>query len=193
MPDDLPKFYWDSCVFISYINAMAERLPHIDWFLDNSGKVHQIVTSTLSVAEVAFAEIEKRGAALSDDVVNRIDALWLSDDSPVRLAEPHLDIMLDARDLARRARAAGWSVRGADAIHMATAKRLGAAEIHTYSTDWPRNQELLGIPIHPPICPTPMLPFPSDSALADPHWISVEKWPALWPPWREVSSGLGGG
>ena len=40
---------------------MADRVPHIDWFLAYSGQLHQIVTSTLSVAEVGFAEIESQG------------------------------------------------------------------------------------------------------------------------------------
>ena len=52
-------------MFISYINEIRDRLPHIDWFLENSGKAHQIVTSTPSVAEVAFAEIEKRGGIIA--------------------------------------------------------------------------------------------------------------------------------
>jgi hypothetical protein len=98
-------------VFISYINELVDRLPDIDWFLEKSGKDHQLVTSTLSVAEVAFAEMEKRGGALSATVEDRIDSLWLSDDSPVRLAEPHLDIMFNARSLARQAVASGWSMR----------------------------------------------------------------------------------
>lgn len=162
MPDDPPKIYWDACVFLSYINQVVDRLPHIDWYLKNSGKVHQIVTTTLSVAEVAFAEIEKNDGVLSNEIADKIDALWLSDDSPVRLSEPHLEIMLDARNIARKAieNRITTKVKGADVVHMATAMRLEVKEIHTYEPRWISYSAILGgIPIGPPICTEPELAF----------------------------------
>jgi predicted nucleic acid-binding protein len=154
MPGDPPRIYWDACVFLSYINKTPDRLPHIKWYLDRSGKDFQIVTSILSVAEVIFAEREKQQGTLDADIAAKIDALWLSDDTPVRLSEVYLDLVLEARDLSRAAlvqKPQGWTIKPSDAIHMATAKRLSVTEIHTYSKDWPRNAALLGIKIGEPV------------------------------------------
>ncbi len=54
------RVYWDACVFLSYINGEQERLPVIDALLEESrsGKI-EIITSTVSLAEVAFAEEER--------------------------------------------------------------------------------------------------------------------------------------
>jgi predicted nucleic acid-binding protein len=159
MPGDPPKIYWDSCVFLSWINKTADRLHNIDALLDRSGRDFQLVTSNLSVAEVAFAEMEKAGGALSDETMAKIDSLWLAQDSPVRLAEIHLGLCLDARDLARGFIPHGLGLKGADAIHLATAKWLGVKEIHTYDTKWPRYAPMLGIPIREPLPTTLPLPL----------------------------------
>jgi predicted nucleic acid-binding protein len=154
MAGDPPRIYWDACVFLSYINKIPDRLPHIQWHLDRSGKDFQIVTSILSVAEVIYAEAEKKQGALDPEIAAKIDAFWLSGDSPVRLSEVYLDLVLEARDLSRQALAqkpVGWTIKASDAIHMATAKRLSVTAIHTYSKDWPRNAPLLGIKIGEPV------------------------------------------
>lgn len=157
MAGDLPKIYWDADVFLSYVNELPERLAHIEWHLERSGSEFQLVTSTLSIAEVTFAEMDKSNNRVSAETLERIDSLWLADDSPVILAEVYTDIVIAARDLARSVIPLGWTMKGADAIHMATAKQLGVAEIHTYSTDWPRNAATLGIKITQPIAQTPKL------------------------------------
>jgi hypothetical protein len=148
----------------------VDLLPHIDWYLKRSGTEHQIITSAFTVAEVAFAELEKRDGVLDDSVMERIDALWIADDSPVELVELYAAVVFEARDLARRAIAEGWgTIKGGDAVHLATAANMKAAEIHTYSRDWPGKSPLVGgIPIGPPIADTPefeFLPPPAIDAL----------------------------
>ena len=59
MLSDLKKVYWDSCVPLSYINGTADRIPHIEGLLQQSGKDLQIITSVFTVTEVAFAKEEQ--------------------------------------------------------------------------------------------------------------------------------------
>jgi predicted nucleic acid-binding protein len=157
--EPLKEFYWDSCVFISYINGIPERLADIEWFLAESGKEHQLVTSVFTIAEVSFAELEKTGGRLDEDVLKRIDALWIADDSPVKLIDIYPQIVFGARDLARRSIEAGLgTIKGGDAVHLATAIHRRVAEIHSYSRDWPSKASVVGLPIHPPVGRTPRLP-----------------------------------
>ena len=70
--------YWDACVFISAINANADRLPIINSLLDDcdAGNL-KIFTSYLSITEVALAESEKEDSTLDDSVEEKINKLWL--------------------------------------------------------------------------------------------------------------------
>ncbi len=49
--------YWDSCVFLSYIEGHAERLPMLDAMLAeaNAGRI-EIRTSVVTLTEVAFVK-----------------------------------------------------------------------------------------------------------------------------------------
>ena len=52
-----PRVYWDANVMLSYLNAVPERLPVIEELLRQSrAAAIEIVTSALSIAEVAFAQ-----------------------------------------------------------------------------------------------------------------------------------------
>lgn len=179
MAGDPRRIYWDSCVFLSWINGIPDRLPHIDWFLDRSGTEHQIITSTFTIAEVAFAELEKTQGALDDEILRRIDALWLAEDSPVKLADVHPAIALEARELARQCIAQQLgTMKGGDAVHLATAKHYGCSEIHTYSKDWPGKARLVGgIPIGPPLATDPEFAFPPHGTVQ--VWAACDAYPAL--------------
>jgi hypothetical protein len=63
-------------------------------------------------------------------VERKIDALW-NDDSVINLIELHDGIALHARELMRRALTQNWSLKPADAIHLASAQWLRVTEIHT--------------------------------------------------------------
>lgn len=69
--------YWDSCVFLHYIDGTPEWLPILDALLDEASATDEliIVTSTVSISEVAFAQVERPRQALDPAVESNIDAL----------------------------------------------------------------------------------------------------------------------
>ncbi len=133
MANEARRIYWDACVFLSYINGIAGRVEVIDeLFAQARAGQLELLTSSLSHAEVAFAEMEKRQGALDPGVEDAIDALW-SPGSPVKTVEFYDLIGLDARALVRQGIAQGWgSLKAPDAMHLATARRMDVSEMHTY-------------------------------------------------------------
>jgi hypothetical protein len=77
MPDKPPRIYWDSCVFLSYINGHPDRVPTITQMLDDArSAVHEIVTSAVSQVEVAFGQHEQDSKQLDAQTEAKINALW---------------------------------------------------------------------------------------------------------------------
>lgn len=66
MPDEPTMIYWDACVFLHYIEGTPKWMPILDSLIDDANKTGAIgiVTSTLSIVEVAFAKEEKSRKAL---------------------------------------------------------------------------------------------------------------------------------
>lgn len=145
------RYYWDACIFLSYLNGVRNRVPVIEDFLSRSrrGEI-AIVTSTLSLVEVAFGAVEKDTGKLDGDTERKIDKLW-ADRKAIKLVEVHQLLYRDARELIRFAVSNNWSLKPADAIHLATAKRVGAYEINTFEkTAWNKYETKLGIRICAP-------------------------------------------
>ena len=150
MPE--PKFlYWDTAVFLSYLNEHPERISTLQATLDNVSKDKQklIVTSTISKVEVAWVAHEKLNRILNPDEESRIDALW-NDSSVVDFVEFHDDIAIIARDIMRTGMIKGWKLRTNDAIHLASAQWAQCYEINTYDDKWEKYKELVGIEIKEP-------------------------------------------
>lgn len=146
------RYYWDSCVFLSYINGVPDRLPTIDVLLAESAnpdEEREIVTSTYTITEVAFALHEKAQAALDSAAEDKIDSLW-TDRYAVKLIDFHEGIARDARTLIRGTVESGLSLKPGDAVQLASARALRVAEFHTYSKDLPRFASLTGLPIMEP-------------------------------------------
>lgn len=112
MPD-LPFVYWDSCVFLSYINGIADRIANIDRLLSKSGKEFQIITSAVTIVEVAFAKVEQDQKALDEDTEEKIKGLW-EPPSPIQLIEFYPLLGYEAKGLMRRSITLGWSLKPMD-------------------------------------------------------------------------------
>lgn len=162
MPEEPRYLYWDSSCFTSLINGDPDRLPVLAGVMaevaESKGKL-RIITSTISVAEVAFSVQERHGRQLDQAIEDQIDGLW-RDESVVRLVEFHELIAREARALIRGGVPQGWTgLRAADAIHLATAKFLRAVECHTYERRvWPRYADVIGCPVIEPRARRPFLP-----------------------------------
>jgi predicted nucleic acid-binding protein len=150
MPEPVPVLYWDADVFLSYIEDHPVRAPVVQSLLADarSGTV-EIVTSALTIAEVAYASAERLAGVLSPDLEQKIDALW-EQGGPARVVEVYPLIAARARNLIRLGIPQGWSLKPADAIHLATAQQLQVTEIHVYDGQWARYADEIGIPISEP-------------------------------------------
>lgn len=144
--------YWDSCVFLSYINGEAERLYILDAFLDGIKKSNgkqKIVTSALSITEVSFAASERNKRTLSSDIEQKLNIFW-NDSSVFHIIEVHEEIALSARTLMRQGLIDERSIKPPDAIHLASAQWLRVSEIHTYDDKWKYFEQKVGCRIIEP-------------------------------------------
>lgn len=150
--------YWDTDVFLSYLNEHPDRISTLQSILDNISKDKQslIVTSTISKVEVAWVAHEKLNRVLNPSEESRIDALW-NDSSVIDFVEFHDDIAIIARDLMRNGMIKGWKLRTNDAIHLASAQWVQCCEINTYDDKWTKYSEIVGIDIKEPSVIQPSL------------------------------------
>ncbi|MCU1487938.1 MAG: OppA [Actinomycetia bacterium] len=131
MPEAPDRVYWDSCVFVAYIGGEPDRARNVADLLEDAAERRiEIITSTATIVEVAYATSEKAGG-LDPLIEDNINALW-GDSSPVSLVEFHDALAVKARDLIRYSLSEGWSLKPYDAIHLATAQHHGAKALHTY-------------------------------------------------------------
>jgi len=82
------RIYWDANVLISYITGTPTRIGVLNALLRSASVDNdiEIVTSTLSITEVAFSEDERRVHRLRPNVEAQIDQLW-DDRSAIKLVE----------------------------------------------------------------------------------------------------------
>ena len=164
MPDKPRLLYWDSCVFLSYVNEIPNRITVLEPLLADSANRNgsvRIYTSAISQVETSFAATEQHQRSLDAETERRIDSLW-ADTNAVVSVEYHDSIGRDARQLMRDGIPQGWSLKPLDAIHLATAKWLVSvgipiAEFHTYDTQLFRYSTAIGLPILEPYTPQPQL------------------------------------
>ena len=146
------RIYWDSCVWLHYINDTPEYKDVLAVLLRDSamrsGNSH-LITSLISQTEVAFGAAEQNNQTLDADVEQKIDSLW-KDRRAVIVVEYYPALALEARDLIRMSIENGSRLRPYDAIHLATAQRLEANEFHTYDEKLLRFTGDLGFPITKP-------------------------------------------
>lgn len=144
------RIYWDANCFLSYVNGIEGRLPVLDALLSLAERREILVlTSVISLTEVAYAAYEKEQGQLDGAVEAAIEGLF-EDRSVVALVEYHEFVAREARGLMRAAIAQGWSLRPVDAIHLASAKVSEASKVHTYDHRLFKFNILLDIPVEPP-------------------------------------------
>lgn len=157
MPDIPRMIYWDSSVFLHYMEGTSKWMSILDALIDEASKTGNlvIVTSTLSIVEVAYAKSEKSGRALDPAVVAGMDALW-GDRSAVQLVEFDQVIARDARSLLRRSVETRRKLTPPDAIHLATAAIMKVSECQTTDEQMKKWNDL-GFPVQDPWTPFPKL------------------------------------
>jgi predicted nucleic acid-binding protein len=137
---------------------MPPRIATLDALVEEARqKEILLVTSMISVAEVAFAENERPPGALDPAKLALLDAMW-DDREIIQLVEFHRAIAEAAREIMREGVHAGRTgIRSNDAIHLATAKDQGVEAFHTNDArllEWNN----VYFPVKPPIALRPMLP-----------------------------------
>lgn len=159
MPRSTNKVYWDACLFIDLVNETPTRFDILEALFDELAKPNPTtvgVTSTLTIAEVAFASTERENGIINDDVLKRIDGFW-SPSSPIELVELYSRIAIDARALIRDAVGMGLSLKAHDAIHFATAQRRGVSRFLTFDKKLLHFSATFGFAVQEPRSDT--LPF----------------------------------
>ncbi len=159
MPAELRRLYFDANVFLAYVGDEEGRADTVQALLDEARRTEiVIVTSVLSITEVAYGAHE-RDQGLTEAGEEAIEQLW-TPASPVTLADVSHAVARNARTLIRVARAQGLSgLRGADAVHLATARLLSCEVIFTYEAEARRSrwQQITGIRVSEPVTNTPRL------------------------------------
>jgi predicted nucleic acid-binding protein len=153
MPNNAITFYWDSCIFLSHINGMPDRIQTINSVISevNSNSSSIILTSSESIVEVAHAVSEKTQKQLDPNVEQKIDAMW-DDTNVVKMIDNGPHIAKLARSLIRDAIPNDWVLKSKDAIHLASAMWYDrnvakVDEIHTYDKKLFKYQTIIGIHI----------------------------------------------
>ena len=156
------RIYWDSDVFLSYINNHPARVSTIEAILDSvlNNPNSIIVTSTISRVEVCWAAVEKLNRTLLQDEVERIDAL-LGNQSVVELVDFNDEIALIAREYMRKGMENGGKrLRTNDAIHLASSIWVQSIEFNTYNlSDYRYFEPFVNFPIREPITDQPKFAF----------------------------------
>jgi predicted nucleic acid-binding protein len=160
MPGKARRVYWDANLYLSYLNGDSDRLPTLDALVKalRTTDDMEVVTSTLSITEVAFGQEEQGTATLDQTILEQIDFLW-KDTSIVKLVDVSPMIAYDARGLMRDAITRKWSLKPPDAIHFATARLLRVSEFLTYEDRLYKYEPLVGFPVREPYVTQPMLPL----------------------------------
>lgn len=132
--EEPPLVYWDACIFIDYIEGPPAGHPILlmrDALLAKPQRV-RVVTSVLSIAEVAFGKEEKDGLELDEAVESKINELW-EPTSPIELIDAYAELCHQARQFNRQLLAMNRRrLKGADSLHLASALSMkDVKEFHT--------------------------------------------------------------
>lgn len=151
--------YCDSCVFLSYFKAEAGRVQTIEQLLEEvqNNPNRKLLTSVISITEVSHVAEEKDRKKLRADFEKELDSFW-ADSTVLDFIEFHEPMARKARELIRRAISLGYSLKPADAIHLASAKYAGVSEFFTYDDKLFKFSNSIDFDIREPYVSQPRLP-----------------------------------
>lgn len=159
MPAKSRRVYFDACVILAYVGNEEGRADVVQALLDEARRGDlEILTSVVSIAEVAFGAHE-RDAGLTPDGEAAIDEMW-TPKSPITLVDISEALARGARSIIRDARAnQAGGVRSVDALHLASARLHACDAVFTYEDAGQRGrwQQLCGIEVTEPVTNTPQL------------------------------------
>lgn len=156
-------FYWDSNIFLAYLNGEPGRLNTVTsiWREISKGNNRKVFASVESIVEVAKAASEKDAVTLDPGTLVKIDSLW--SDPNILMVEAPEHVMRKARRLIRDAISNSWTLTPKDAIHIATAMWIdqntaySVVEFHTYDKKLSKFAPLAGLTICEPHIAQPSL------------------------------------
>lgn len=144
------SIYWDSCVFLSFIEETDGRAKNLRAVMEEAiNREVELYASTISMTEVAFVTAERSGG-LDADTEEKIDRLW-HPSSPIRMMEFTQLVAKEARQLLRKNLELDIGLKPMDAIHIATALRAKVDELHTYDENLKKWSEPAGLRIVEPM------------------------------------------
>ena len=159
MPDLPIYIYWDANCFLHYINDTPEYINTLQGILsevEQSEGKRKIVTSILSLVEVAHSGQELIDRTLDESALNNIDKLFY-DSSVVLLVEFTPFIAKQARGIMRIGLEESLKRDPRDCIHLATATYMKVCEAHTYDKALWAYSDHLGINVCEPRAQNPRL------------------------------------
>lgn len=157
MPNNGDGFYWDSCVFLAYLNGENDRDKTIlNSYNEIVGRKQKIYTSTIAIVEAAHKKEEKLNKRLDPEAIEALEKFWNSES--LVIVELNPIIARNARDMIRTGLPDGLVLKPKDAVHITTANFLNTylnnviLEFHTYDHPLEKYSSLLKIPIKEPYC-----------------------------------------
>ncbi|WP_322792908.1 type II toxin-antitoxin system VapC family toxin [Bellilinea sp.] len=112
------SLYWDSCVFLRYINNESESSIIEELMRRAESNQINIFTSTITIAEVTHAAQERNQSALNSDVESVLQNLF---GPPIKLVDYSITIGYETRNFIRTAMTHSKKIKPIDGIHLTTA------------------------------------------------------------------------
>lgn len=124
------RVYWDSCAWLGLINAEEDKVDGCQYFMQEAIRKNiEILVSTVTLAEVFKTRCSEPYRMLSEEKDITFEDFF--DQDFIVKASVDEDIAKRARGLLRY-----YSIHGLkkpmDAIHLATALKFNASEMHTF-------------------------------------------------------------
>lgn len=131
-----PKLYWDSCIFLKYLNNEPGSDTIETLLSDAEAAKITIFTSTITIAEVTHACHERNQSILDPATDSLLQNLF----THIKFAEYSVTIGYETRDFIRKMIKQSIKIKPKDGIHLATASWIDRQitrldEINTYDHD----------------------------------------------------------